>query len=228
MAINYNPKSISDSLIFWLDAANIKSYPGTGSRFTDLSGSGNNGSTSATFSTLGKASFYHNGTYTTVDSYNIPALSFGYNSFSVNFWMYATNWGEGRSDGIVEQKLNDDSTGWTIYNDGGYPNKINARLTYQSNFPSTNNVVNNTWQNWTLVRNSANSTLTWYFNGKLDSTIGDSSYINDSSSTFRIGYSQTWSGYFMGNIANMQIYSRALSATEVTQNFNAYRGRFSI
>jgi hypothetical protein len=34
--------------------------------------------------------------------------------------------------------------------------------------------------------------------------------------------------YFIGNIATTQIYNRALSAAEVSQNFNALRGRYGI
>lgn len=44
MATNYNPRIITDGLILCLDAGNTKSYPGSGTAWTDLSGNGNNGS----------------------------------------------------------------------------------------------------------------------------------------------------------------------------------------
>jgi len=230
MALGHSPSIATSGLILYLDAANIKSYPGSGTAWTDLSGNSNNGTTNASFDATGAGSFAFNGSQRMLaNSTNIPALNFGTGSFAVNFWIYPTNWGEGRSDGIVGQKANDGTTGWVIYNDGFGPDLINARLTYDINFYSSSVVVNNTWQNWTLVRNVANSTLSWYLNGTLDKIESRSTNnLNDTSSTFYIGFSQTWSGYFIGNLSNMQIYNRALSAAEVTQNFNALRGRYGI
>jgi hypothetical protein len=43
LAIFYNPRIVTDGLVLALDAANIKSYPGSGTTWTDISGSGNNG-----------------------------------------------------------------------------------------------------------------------------------------------------------------------------------------
>jgi hypothetical protein len=34
--------------------------------------------------------------------------------------------------------------------------------------------------------------------------------------------------YFYGNIGNVSIYNRALSSTEITQNYNATKGRFGL
>ena len=41
MAFNYSPKVVTDGLVLYLDAANTKSYPGSGITWTDLSRSGN-------------------------------------------------------------------------------------------------------------------------------------------------------------------------------------------
>lgn len=43
-----------------------------------------------------------------------------------------------------------------------------------------------------------------------------------------IGYHQAWNTYFLGSLASVKIYNRALTAAEVAQNFNATRGRFGI
>ena len=40
MAIAYNPRIVTDNLVFAFDAANVKSYPGSGSAWNDLSGNG--------------------------------------------------------------------------------------------------------------------------------------------------------------------------------------------
>ena len=41
MAFNYSPKIVTDGLVFAVDAANKKSYPGSGTTWTDLAGSNN-------------------------------------------------------------------------------------------------------------------------------------------------------------------------------------------
>ena len=43
MGIAYNTSIVRDGLVLHLDAANRKSYPGTGTVWTDLSGKGNHG-----------------------------------------------------------------------------------------------------------------------------------------------------------------------------------------
>lgn len=37
------PNIVTDGLVLYLDAANTKSYPGSGTTWNDLSGNGNNG-----------------------------------------------------------------------------------------------------------------------------------------------------------------------------------------
>jgi hypothetical protein len=51
----------------------------------------------------------------------------------------------------------------------------------------------------------------------------------DLSVDFRIGGNQAIvSELWNGNISNVSYYNRALSATEIQQNYNALRGRFSV
>jgi hypothetical protein len=40
MTINYNPSIVSSGLVFYVDAANPRSYSGTGTTWKDLSGNG--------------------------------------------------------------------------------------------------------------------------------------------------------------------------------------------
>ena len=50
MAVRYNPRTVIDGLVLALDAGNTKSYPGSGTTWTDLSGHGNDGTlTNATY-----------------------------------------------------------------------------------------------------------------------------------------------------------------------------------
>jgi hypothetical protein len=66
-----------------------------------------------------------------------------------------------------------------------------------------------------------------YVNGEVTQTSGAfTSAIVES--TAQIGRQVNAGQYWNGQIAKAAVYSRALSATEIKQNFNALRGRFGI
>jgi hypothetical protein len=74
--------------------------------------------------------------------------------------------------------------------------------------------------------------LKCYINGILLSVIYNGTIpatTSASNSVFLIGSYQGIGGnYSDGNIANVQIYNRPLSATEVAQNYNAIKSRFGL
>lgn len=224
------PDIIESGLVLCLDAANKNSYRGSGTTWTDLSGNGNNGTLTngPTFSAGNQGSIVFDGTNDYISFGNngsTTAFDFGTSNITFAFWIYPTNWADGTSRGIITKKANDASGGWVIYNDGGYATKINARIGLQNNFPSSTSVTTNIWQNWTLTRNS--TTLSWYYNGVFDTSATQTVYnVSDTSVELQIARSQTWNGYFVGNISNLLFYNRALSATEVLQNYNATKSRF--
>ena len=43
MSFHHSPRIVTNGLVFYLDAANPKSYSGTGTDWFDLSGNGNDG-----------------------------------------------------------------------------------------------------------------------------------------------------------------------------------------
>jgi len=67
MGIAYNPRIVTDGLVLALDAGNTKSYPGSGSTWTDLSGINNASLNGATFSSFGGGSIEFDGTNDYVD-----------------------------------------------------------------------------------------------------------------------------------------------------------------
>jgi prepilin-type N-terminal cleavage/methylation domain-containing protein len=228
------PTIVQNGLILHLDAGNTASYPGSGTTWTSLSGNGNNGTLTnlygstidiPTYSNSNGGSLVFDGINELVTHGNVTSLNFGTGSFTVDFWMRPIAWGDGYSRGIADKKPNDGTSGWTIYNDGGQPSKINARLGAENNFFSSTSVVTNTWQHWTLVRNG--STLYWYYNATQDS-IGTNSANLTNTTSFYIGRSQTWSGTFSGNISVVAIYNRALSTSEITQNHDVLKSRYGL
>jgi hypothetical protein len=91
----------------------------------------------------------------------------------------------------------------------------------------SNTVLSNlTWYHIAITY--ANGSPKIYINGNLDAsssstlTTATSYYGND------VGRLGVGSQYFNGRISNLLVYNRALSASEVYQNFNAKRARFGI
>jgi len=68
-----------------------------------------------------------------------------------------------------------------------------------------------------------------YINGVLSATRAETKTMYQSTADFYLGAINTSSQYPLnGKIANVQVYNRALSATEVQQNFEAFRGRYGL
>jgi hypothetical protein len=119
-----------------------------------------------------------------------------------------------------------------LWNDGfAYFEVGNASNSY-ANISNTST----DWQYMTMVfdgtQTGNSNRLKCYINGSLlavsySGTIPSTS--GPSNSVFSIGNSQGIGGNFSdGNIATTQIYNRALSAAEVTQNYNATKTRFGL
>ena len=90
MSIFYNPKTIVDGLVLALDAGNIKSYPGSGTTWTDIIGRGNTGTltNSPTYSSQNGGSIVFNGVNNYVENL-APNLGIsGDTSVTLSCWFY--------------------------------------------------------------------------------------------------------------------------------------------
>ena len=82
-----------------------------------------------------------------------------------------------------------------------------------------------TWYNMTVVKTSTNLLL--YINGNSSPVLNFASSYNNANTNLIIGKHPTVSAnYINGNIALVSAYNRVLSASEVSQNYNALVGRF--
>jgi hypothetical protein len=70
MGLSHSPSIATNGLVLCLDAANRKSYPGSGTTWTDLSGNGNNGTLTngPTYSSANGGSLSFDGTNDVVNS----------------------------------------------------------------------------------------------------------------------------------------------------------------
>jgi hypothetical protein len=206
-------KIVTNGLILALDAADKNSYPGSGTVWRDLSINSYAGSlvNTPTFSSANGGSFAFNGTnqYTST-TYSQPAYGTG-TSFTWNVWV---NPGAGatsapivgnRGASLVFTKLTRNAFEY-------YPLVIPTVLTA------------GVWQNACIVKNGTN--FTYYLNN-ISAAVSSSS-ATQTSVPFFIGGDNTAAEYFVGSVAITQVYDRALSASEISQNYNALKSRFGL
>jgi hypothetical protein len=227
MATNYNPAIITNGLVLCLDAANTKSYPGSGTTWTDLSGRGNNGTlvngVGYSGSNLGSLSF--DGVNDYVNAGNNSSLSFT-NNLAIQVWCSSNVSDNNYRTPLMKTTNTSWSDGYGFYQQGGnFYFFIN-----QWNGAHRVSVSKTTFSLTSFVATYDGANLKLYENGILRQT-GSSftSNVSNSATNLEIGRGSGVNDYvWNGNIPQVSIYNRALTASEIQQNFNATRGRFSI
>jgi hypothetical protein len=233
--IAYYGNIVKDGLVLDLDAAKKDSYPGTGTVWRDVSGNGYTGSLTngPTFSSTNGGSVVFDGTndYVTLGTPSIlngvqvplTICGWGYlNSISGNRTLYGVYANTG--GGNIYSMIRTDSGTLKYYasNSGG---------AFQSQ--GTFNIAINTWYFYAAVVSGSLSSpnVTIYRNNSSESfSYGTFTSTPALNVDFRVGgnQAQPFSEGWSGNIPSIQIYNRALSASEVTQNYNALKGRFGL
>jgi hypothetical protein len=220
MGISAGPNSISDNLAFHIDPANPRSYAGVGTVIYDLSGNGNT-------SNFTNGAFYQNYQkgVVVVDGNNdyISTPIFNLTSpVTVSVWVKNVV-DESFIMGAAGPGINN-GNGEGIFYFGGKSIYIQGANTdgkyYQ--FPQLNL---NQWVNLIMTRDVGNN-MRVYFNG-----IGSTSNPQSHSNTIQMNQIGRFSSYTnqyntRGSIGEVKIYNRALSASEVLQNYNASKKRY--
>lgn len=233
MALAHSPRLVTDGLVLCLDAGNVKSYPGSGTTWSDLSGNGNNG----TFQNMdgnnlnsdNGGSLTFDGTNEYVSCGDPDTLNFGTGNFTLSFVTYRT--GTGFQGGGYVGKGNGTSIGFDFRDSVFFVHGTSGLIASMS-FASGTNV----WEHHTFVFDRTSSPyIKRYLNGTYNSASTTNNSANVSSSidttiAFRIGLSTAGgpSRYYIGRMSSVIAYNRALTASEVSQNYNAIRGRYGI
>ena len=218
------------SLVLNLDAGNTLSYPGSGTLWTDLSIYGNNGTliNGATFNSANGGSIVFDGTNDFADFGNI--LNYTTENFTFSYWVYfnsLTTNQVGQGPVIIYKGA---------FQTNGYYDQIqNGAITFTTNQSGTNQSTNtntglitiNNWYNISYVRTGPSIRI--YLNG-IDSTNTTGVHINPVTSSDNFRLSNYSNGYIYSNIklAEFINHNRALTPTEVLQNFNATKGRYGL
>ena len=219
MAFVHSPKIVTDGLVLALDAGNVKSYPGSGTTWYDKSGYGNNGTLTngPTFNTGSGGILVFDGTNDYVRIELSSPITF--TNISYNSWVKVPTL-DTQYRTIIDLN-NDDMLLDIVQNQFGL---------YDPTYGTGYILNTNTWYNYSVSHTYGGP---WYFyvNGSLIYTSPNDS---TSKTASRIGIgagltsATTADEFWLGNIAIAQIYNKGLSPTEVTQNYNATKGRFGL
>jgi hypothetical protein len=204
---------VQQGLVLNLDAGNIYSYAGSGTTFYDVSGNSNNGTLTngPTYSSDVGGAIVFDGTN---DYVSIPDINF--TAATIDIWVYINAYDVGGSVFVYQS-----SSGFEVWSD------LNGLIRYNKNpnagLTSGPGFTLNSWNN--IVATSDGTINKLYLNNvNIGSTNGV--IFDNTAGDIRIsGY-----GSYMvnGKCAMLKMYNRALSVTEITQNYNATKGRFGL
>jgi hypothetical protein len=237
-------KIVTDNLIFHLDAAQLRSYAGSGTAWTDMGISGSMGGTlfnTPTFSSANGGILTFNGStqyyQTSVTSSKVDIRNGVVGNPVPISGLTFSSWIRFEQGSTQYRILSVGSTtiggfDWEIHQ--GAFNNIGLLLQggnqgVQSN---ANYITSSVWVHVGVTLQAANSLSTanvvFYKNGSVFQSTTCTTNAFTPVNTIEIARRYASTFYFTGSIASVQIYKRQLSATEILQNFNADRIRFGL
>ena len=232
------PQLITSGLVLNLDAGDSSSYPGSGTTWYDLSGNGNNGTlfngVGYNSSNLGSLSFDGTNDYSTIpDITGVTDFSTS-NNYTVDFWTYLSS-----TQNNTQSADNDVVEKWSA-SGGGYPyvfryirsTQLMSVVVYDGSSVNSISIQisHSNWWNICGVFNWSSSLLTVYGNG---GSVTGSTALNltgDITNNSALNLMRRGNGfnYATGNLSMLKIYNRALTASEVQQNFNVRKSRYGL
>jgi len=225
MSYSFGKSIVTDGLVFYVDAANDNSYPGTGTTWTDLIGGDQTTLNGPTYNSGNGGYIDLDGTDDFVDtSFNATS----YFPLTICAWVNIDD--TGNTQIIVDQSTGSAGLGFrtnssnieAFWRNGGV---INLETIISSYSPDT-------WLYVCVVYDT--NSMVGYMNGAVQNSYG-SADINlteanrgiDNTNNMDIGkVNDANSNYIDAKIAQVKVYNKALTADEITQNYNALKNRF--
>ena len=216
MGIDYNNVIVSDGLVLYIDAANTRSYSGSGTSSNSLVGGiGATLVNGVGFTSSNNGAFTFDGSNDYINFGNSSAVQ--QSSGTLSAWAKASSPGGGYRGIIAKQGA------YGLF----YTDSVLVAYDWAADAPRSTgvNIADNTWKNVVLTYQSGVSNGTRiYINGVsvLTTTI---TVLNQTGNLF--GGAEANAGQYSAcQISLFNMYNRALSATEVLQNYNATKGRY--
>jgi hypothetical protein len=238
MGVSGGPNVIQDGLVLSLDASDRNSYVSGSTTWFDVSGNNVTGSFSgSTFTNVNGGVVNFNGTSNYIDLGNPSALDIT-TGITHNIWLNASSARVSGNNGIFMKGRNPDPGGGSQSNTLIY---ITTANTYAVLYGKNDGLVGvgvsypMTYDTWVCYTSTYNQTVQkLYRNGIeiVNQTAQTGSIYNTNQTGVQIGadvrYTLAAGRQYSGSIGLVQVYNRALSATEVLQNYNAQKTRFGL
>ena len=213
------PDIITENLTFALDAGSERSYPGSGTTTTSLVGSNTGTLTNGVGFNSGNGGTWD---FDGVDDYITASRALSTNNYSAEFVFKADVNTIGTEHWLGNQYAGSGRTVFDLFTDNKLRNFIHGTA-----INGATTIQTGTWYHAVFTRNSSGLAKI-YLNGVQDAT-GTISSATPSDLAFEIGGDTTLTGrWFNGKIPLCRVYNKALSATEVLQNYNAQKNRFGL
>ena len=225
MSLSHSPLIVRDGLVLCLDAANPRSYPKSGTTWSDLAG-GNNGilENGPTFDSSNAGNIVFDGSDDRVDLPSSIVTSF---PLSICAWTRSTG-----SSSMRVVAISDDNTSNTrlaiSFFGGGLYYIIKGGTGTAVNSMGKASVNDNTWH-YIVGTSSSSSDHKFYFDGSLEASSTTNITNIDGLSHGRVGCERTSSTerqFLDGDVSIVKIYNKVLDASEVLQNYLATKGRY--
>lgn len=220
--LDSNIKIVTDGLVLYVDASQLRSYSGTGTTWTNLISNVNNGTLTGTpgFSNTNGGNFTFNGSTQYVDCGNNVSLQITQGTISA--WIKSTTNDTTYRAIIVKQ------SNYGIFIKSG----VLVAYDWGNNLEraSATNIIDGNWKNvvmtFTTNTGTPSNNAILYVNGSavLTTTI---KWSNNNIQVF-LGYGNFSGQVLNGSMANALIYNRTLSSTEVLQNYNVTKTKFGL
>lgn len=221
---------VTANLVLHLNAGNTSSYSGSGTTWTDLSTSKVNATLNANV-TYTNPYLTFNGANTIVTTSDWP--TWNGQAHTMESWVYPTSISQ---NGFIFEKGSDVNTQYSNFFEGAnfvYRTLGQASPYHSLTFVNSGNITVNAWNH--IVCTFDGSTKTVYVNAVqkaqatgLTGLIPYPGGYNGSSIGVYGGPTGSRGYYFAGRIAVIRLYSSALNATQVAQNFNADAAGFGL
>jgi len=222
----YSVPIVTSGLILNYDAGSLLSYPGSGSTWTDLSGLVRHGTiTEAVYGGTGTTAYF------TFDGTNdvVTSLTFTPNITNKTLagWVKLSSTSQTGGGVITLEVSGGSSFDSIVYNETGNGWGFGSNSYARTAWSGVSETSTSTWVYMAATYSDNNYNL--YRNGVLIlNTTSYSTYNFNAAGNALVGKRHTGGSgaHLAGQISHAAIYNRALTSTEVLQNFNAMKGRY--
>ena len=216
-----NAPIVTDGLVFYVDAGNSNSYPGSGTTWTDLVGSNDSTLTNGpTFDSGNGGSIVFDGTNDYVNVSNISTNDFSGEATLLCWLACDSNTPSADQTGIFGWGSSSTRSHYTWTNGNAYFDTFrSARV---DNFSLSS--LDRTTPHLLVITTKSGGNWNLYQNTTLVKTTTAESTIVWDNPTIGADGNEQWR--FQGKFFVFSLYNRELSASEILQNYNALKNRF--